>query len=136
MSIQDWLDSLPVRGDETLICVPPNALAQLLAERSDLLRDNKHAEATLIPLIKHSAMLSRIANIVSRYAPDGVCETDETVRYLCQVVEGAIYARKELERINTAKLAVRELCVEATAISSARVYLNAIDAALRGEEVP
>ena len=71
----------------------------------------------------HSEILSRIAMVVSRHAPDGVCETEEIVRHLCRIAEGARLAKSELERIRADKLAQLGLGDEATALSCARQRL-------------
>lgn len=74
----------------------------------------------------HSAILGRIAIMVSRYAPDGVCETEEIVRYLCRVGEAMPKVQRELERVRTDRLAQAGLGEDATAISHARHHLNCI----------
>jgi hypothetical protein len=73
---------------------------------------------------EHSRILGEIALVTSPYAPDGVCETAETVRHLAKVADAAKTALRELETIRTEKLAVRGLFDEANAISRSRVALG------------
>jgi hypothetical protein len=64
MTIHQWLESLPKRGDETLIGVPPSALAMLLAER-DRLREaveTKNTEDSNAVSVESTALLAVLSS--------------------------------------------------------------------------
>ena len=72
---------------------------------------------------KYKQQLGVIAALTDD-APKEICTTVDAVRWLRDRYRDGQKALRELDKIRTEKLAVRELTDEATAVSAARVYLS------------